>query len=103
MPHADARFGGSMPQLYDHYLVPLIFQPYADDLAGRRDVYFPQGDTWIDWWDGPATPAAIDVIGLAAVPAGVRIDGRPAPFETSAHRVHIPLPDENVKRVDFAP
>jgi SAM-dependent methyltransferase len=35
MPHADARFGGSIPQLYDHYLVPLIFQPYADDLAAR--------------------------------------------------------------------
>jgi SAM-dependent methyltransferase len=35
MPHADAKFGGSIPQLYDRLLVPLIFQPYADDLAAR--------------------------------------------------------------------
>ena len=35
MPLADARFGGSIPQLYEQYLVPLIFQPYADDLAAR--------------------------------------------------------------------
>jgi hypothetical protein len=36
-------------------------------------------------------------------PATVRIDGKPARFETSAHRMPIPLPDENVKRVDFVP
>ena len=35
MSLADAKFGGSIPQLYEHYLVPLIFQPYADDLAAR--------------------------------------------------------------------
>jgi len=35
MPLADAKFSGSIPQLYEEYLVPLIFQPYADDLAAR--------------------------------------------------------------------
>jgi SAM-dependent methyltransferase len=35
MPLADAKFGGSIPQLYEDYLVPLIFQSYADDLAAR--------------------------------------------------------------------
>jgi SAM-dependent methyltransferase len=35
MSLADAKFGGSIPQIYEHYLVPLIFQPYADDLAAR--------------------------------------------------------------------
>ena len=35
MTLADARFGGSIPQLYDRLLVPMIFQPYADDLAAR--------------------------------------------------------------------
>jgi SAM-dependent methyltransferase len=29
------RFAGSIPDLYERYLVPLIFQPYADDLAAR--------------------------------------------------------------------
>jgi SAM-dependent methyltransferase len=31
----DKVFAGSIPQLYDEYLVPLIFEPYAADLAAR--------------------------------------------------------------------
>jgi SAM-dependent methyltransferase len=31
----DARFAGSIPELYDRHLVPLIFEPYATDLAKR--------------------------------------------------------------------
>ena len=31
----DRQFGGSIPQLYEQYLVPLIFEPYAVDLAAR--------------------------------------------------------------------
>ncbi|SNT35345.1 Methyltransferase domain-containing protein [Noviherbaspirillum humi] len=31
----DKRFAGSIPKLYDQYLVPLIFAPYALDLAHR--------------------------------------------------------------------
>lgn len=34
-PNADRVFAGSIPQLYEHYLVPLIFLPYAADLASR--------------------------------------------------------------------
>jgi SAM-dependent methyltransferase len=34
-PGADAAFSGKIPELYETYLVPLIFQPYADDLAAR--------------------------------------------------------------------
>jgi len=29
----DHVFAGSVPEIYDTYLVPLIFQPYADDIA----------------------------------------------------------------------
>ena len=32
---ADKVFTGSIPTLYETYLVPLIFQPYAADLVGR--------------------------------------------------------------------
>ena len=32
---ADKAFVGSLPQIYQSHLVPLIFEPYADDLAGR--------------------------------------------------------------------
>jgi SAM-dependent methyltransferase len=32
---SDLVFAGSIPDLYERYLVPLIFQPYADDLGHR--------------------------------------------------------------------
>ena len=32
---ADTGFSGSIPQLYETHLVPLIFEPYAVDLANR--------------------------------------------------------------------
>jgi len=34
-PNTDKVFAGSIPKLYETYLVPLIFEPYAVDLAGR--------------------------------------------------------------------
>jgi SAM-dependent methyltransferase len=40
-PDADSVFVGSLPQLYDRYLVPLIFEPYAKDLASRVAVRQP--------------------------------------------------------------
>ena len=39
-PNIDKVFAGSIPKIYETYLVPLIFQPYADDLAQRLK---PQG------------------------------------------------------------
>jgi SAM-dependent methyltransferase len=32
---SDRTFAGSIPEIYDRYLVPLIFEPYASDLAAR--------------------------------------------------------------------
>ena len=34
-PDTDKVFAGSIPKLYDTYLVPLIFEPYAADLVNR--------------------------------------------------------------------
>ena len=34
-PDSDNVFTGSIPNLYEAYLVPLIFEPYAADLANR--------------------------------------------------------------------
>jgi len=34
-PASDKTFAGSVPRLYEEYLVPLIFEPYARDLADR--------------------------------------------------------------------
>ena len=35
MAESDKVFAGSIPRIYDEYLVPLIFEPYAQDLARR--------------------------------------------------------------------
>jgi SAM-dependent methyltransferase len=35
MTDLDKAFSGSIPELYETYLVPLIFEPYAADLAQR--------------------------------------------------------------------
>ena len=32
---SDAVFAGSVPEVYERYLVPLIFERYAEDLVGR--------------------------------------------------------------------
>ena len=34
-PTSDKVFAGSIPRLYETHLVPLIFEPYAEDLSGR--------------------------------------------------------------------
>jgi SAM-dependent methyltransferase len=34
-PDSDKVFSGSVPKIYEEYLVPLIFEPYAADLANR--------------------------------------------------------------------
>lgn len=40
-PDTDKVFAGSIPKLYEQYLVPLIFEPYAADLANRlRSRFF---------------------------------------------------------------
>jgi len=38
----DKRFTGSIPALYESHLVPLIFEPYARDLADRIAALKPQ-------------------------------------------------------------
>jgi ubiquinone/menaquinone biosynthesis C-methylase UbiE len=41
MSDADRKFSGSIPGLYDRYLGPLIFEPYAVDLAARVAALAP--------------------------------------------------------------
>lgn len=39
--NVDTAFAGTIPQLYERYLVPLIFAPYAADLASRVAHFHP--------------------------------------------------------------
>jgi ubiquinone/menaquinone biosynthesis C-methylase UbiE len=34
-PQSDKNFGGSIAKFYNEYIGPLIFEPYAEDLARR--------------------------------------------------------------------
>jgi ubiquinone/menaquinone biosynthesis C-methylase UbiE len=42
MTAIDKLFAGSIPEIYDRLLVPLIFEPYAQDLARRIVLAAPQ-------------------------------------------------------------
>src|SRR3954465_7631809 len=41
MLETDKVFAGSIPENYDRYLVPLIFEPFAEDIAQRAASLFP--------------------------------------------------------------
>jgi predicted O-methyltransferase YrrM len=41
MLESDKVFAGSVPENYDRYMVPLIFAPYAADLAQRAASFSP--------------------------------------------------------------
>lgn len=41
MSQTDSAFTGSIPETYEQYLVPLIFEAYADDLARRVGALKP--------------------------------------------------------------
>ena len=42
MTESDKVFAGSIPEIYDTYLVPLIFEGFAEDLAGRTAALAPK-------------------------------------------------------------
>ncbi|MCH7733745.1 MAG: class I SAM-dependent methyltransferase [Chloroflexi bacterium] len=42
MADKDQEFAGSIPEFYDIYLVPLIFEAYANDLAERAVAFAPE-------------------------------------------------------------
>src|SRR5215469_16859805 len=41
MLEADKLFAGSIPESYDRHMVPLIFEPYAADIARRAASFSP--------------------------------------------------------------
>jgi hypothetical protein len=41
MLETDKVFAGSIPENYDRYMVPLIFEPYAADIARRAVSWSP--------------------------------------------------------------
>jgi SAM-dependent methyltransferase len=62
MSDADKVFDGSIPELYDTYLVPLIFEPYAADLAKRLSSRTPFAVLEIAAGTGVVTRAMASVL-----------------------------------------
>lgn len=78
----DKAFTGSIPKLYEAYLVPLIFEPYAADLAARVAARSPQIVLEIAAGTGVVTRAM-----LGALPPSVQIiatDLNPAMLDQAA-------------------
>jgi ubiquinone/menaquinone biosynthesis C-methylase UbiE len=70
MAASDKLFSGSIPEIYDQYLVPLIFAPYAWDLAERIVQLRPQRVLEIAAGTGVLTRAL-----ASQLPAHVRMVG----------------------------
>lgn len=67
MSDTDKVFAGSIPALYDEYLVPMIFSVYADDIARRVAALSPSVLLEIAAGTGVVTRAV-----AAALPRGIR-------------------------------
>lgn len=65
---SDAVFAGSIPELYQTLLVPLIFEPYAADLASRVAELRPSHVLEVAAGTGAATRAMARVL-----PAGAKL------------------------------
>jgi ubiquinone/menaquinone biosynthesis C-methylase UbiE len=68
MAATDKLFAGSIPEIYDRFLVPLIFESYARDLAGRVAKVEPQDVLETAAGTGVLTRAIV-----ATLPAPARI------------------------------
>ncbi len=68
MAATDKLFGGSIPEVYDRLLVPLIFEAYASDLADRIARADPQHVLEVAAGTGALTRAI-----ASRLPAHVRI------------------------------
>jgi ubiquinone/menaquinone biosynthesis C-methylase UbiE len=68
MVATDKVFAGSIPELYDRFMVPLIFEPYARDLAERLAKAGPQ-----DLLETAAGTGVLTRALAARLPASTRI------------------------------
>ncbi len=69
MPASDTVFAGSIPDLYDRLMVPLIFEPYAHDLARRAAERRPAAVLEVAAGTGVVTRALDKALGDARIVA----------------------------------
>ena len=66
MTESDKGFAGSIPEIYDTYLVPLIFEVYANDLAERVATLAPKSVLETAAGSGVVTRALVSRLASAA-------------------------------------
>jgi ubiquinone/menaquinone biosynthesis C-methylase UbiE len=69
MPATDKEFTGSIPEIYDRFFVPLIFEPYAADIARRLAALRPQRTLEIAAGTGVVTRAVAAALPEAEIVA----------------------------------
>jgi ubiquinone/menaquinone biosynthesis C-methylase UbiE len=100
----DAAFTSSIAELYDRHLVPMIFEPYALDLAGRVAALDPARVLELAAGTGVATralartlPAKVDLVATDLNPAMLEraaAVGTPRPVRwQQADAAHLPFDD----------
>jgi SAM-dependent methyltransferase len=104
-PGIDTAFAGSIPQVYERYLVPLIFEPYAVDLALRVVQRHPSRVLEIAAGTGVVTrqlaktlPTEVSIVATdlnQAMLDQAAAEGTSRPVEwRQADALQLPFPDE---------
>ena len=108
-PDSDKVFGGSIPNLYERYLVPLIFEPYAADLANRlasrslaRVLEIAAGTGVVTRNLASALPESVSIVATdlnqsMLDPASAVGTARPVEWR-QADAMHLPFPDGTFRR-----
>ena len=110
MDDANGLFAGSVPQLYEQHMVPLIFEPYARDLSRRLAALAPASVLEIAAGTGVVTrrlatllPAATRIVATdlnASMLEEAQRRGTPRPVEWQvADAMKLPFPDESFEAV----
>jgi ubiquinone/menaquinone biosynthesis C-methylase UbiE len=87
MVSTDTLFAGSIPATYDRYMVPLLFRPYAEEVAQRAAQWRPRRILEVAAGTGVVTEALHDGLPDAEI---VATDLNPPMLEMAALRVAAP-------------
>jgi ubiquinone/menaquinone biosynthesis C-methylase UbiE len=87
MPTSDTAFTGSIPAIYDRCLGPLLFEPYAAEVAARARRLAPSRILETAAGTGIVTAALHTALPKAAI---VATDLNPAMLEVAAGRIDSP-------------
>jgi SAM-dependent methyltransferase len=87
MSATDSVFAGSIPALYDRHLVPMLFAPYAEDLAARAAALQPRRILETAAGTGVVTGALVRSLPDAEI---VATDLNQAMLDVAASRVDSP-------------